>query len=44
MIPTGEIPRSLRVVVDRAMCDKLDPGTRVTITGIYTVNESKFVS
>ena len=44
MIPTGEIPRSLKVVVDRNLVDKLSPGTRVTITGIYTVAENKFIS
>lgn len=44
MIPTGEIPRSLKVVVDRDLVDKLSPGTRVTLTGIYTVAENKFIS
>jgi DNA replication licensing factor MCM5 len=44
MIPTGEIPRALKVVVDRNLVDKLSPGTRVTLTGIYTVAENKFIS
>ena len=44
MIPTGEIPRSLKVVVDRALVDKLSPGTRVRLTGVYTVKEANFIS
>ena len=44
MIPTGEIPRSLSVCVSKYLVDKLSPGTRVTLTGIYTVTENSFVS
>jgi DNA replication licensing factor MCM5 len=44
MIPTGEIPRSLKVCVSKYLVDKLSPGTRVTLTGIYTVCENNYVS
>jgi len=37
MVPPGEIPRSFQICVDRYLVDKLTPGSRVTITGIYTV-------
>jgi len=44
MIPTGEIPRSIKVCLNRNLVDKLSPGTRVTLTGIYTIAENKFSS
>ena len=44
MIPTGEIPRSVKLTVCKYLVDKLSPGTRVTITGIYTIAENKFSS
>ena len=40
-IPTGEIPRTFQIFADRYLVGKLIPGTRVTITGIYTVIEKK---
>lgn len=40
-IPTGEIPRTFQIFVDRYLVDKLIPGTRVCVTGIYTVLEKK---
>jgi len=42
MIPTGEIPRSIKVSVCKYMVDKLSPGTRVILTGIFTIAENKF--
>ena len=44
MIPTGEIPRTFRVVVDRHLVDRLAPGSRVKITGIFAVSEDKFIT
>jgi DNA replication licensing factor MCM5 len=44
MIPTGEIPRSIQICLNRNLVDKLSPGTRVTLTGIYTISENKFSS
>ena len=40
-VPTGEVPRTYKVCCDRYLVDKLVPGTRVTLTGVYTINESK---
>ena len=42
-IPTGEIPRTYKMCVERYLCDKLIPGNRVFITGVYAVRESSFV-
>jgi hypothetical protein len=35
-VPTGELPRTVMVVADRQCCSVVTPGTRVTITGIYS--------
>ena len=35
-VPTGELPRSMQLVVDRAMVGTIAPGTRVTAVGIYS--------
>ena len=43
-IPTGEIPRTYKVCVDRYLVDKLVPGAKVNLTGIYTINEFQFLS
>ena len=42
VIPTGEIPRTYQMCVDRFMVDQLNPGTRCTVTGIYTVSGKTF--
>jgi len=41
MIPTGEIPRTFQIFVDRYLVGKMIPGSRVKLTGIYTVVESR---
>jgi len=41
MIPTGEIPRTFQIFVDRYLVGKMIPGSRVKLTGIYTVIESR---
>lgn len=43
-IPTGEIPRTFQICVDRYLTNRLAPGSRVVITGVYQVNEQKFLS
>lgn len=43
-IPTGEIPRTYKVCVDRYLADKLVPGNKVNLTGIYTINEFQYLS
>lgn len=36
-VPNGEIPRHITLYVDRYLCDKIVPGNRVTVTGIYSI-------
>ncbi len=43
-LPTGEIPRTFRLCAERYLCDKLIPGNRVQITGVYAVRESDFLT
>ena len=37
MVPTGEMPRSITMSVDRRLVDRANPGTRVTVTGIMQI-------
>ena len=39
MVPTGEIPRTFSICVDRYLAGKLNTGSRVQITGVYQVLE-----
>ncbi|KAH3681265.1 hypothetical protein WICPIJ_007770 [Wickerhamomyces pijperi] len=41
MVPVGEMPRHLILSVDRYLTNKVIPGTRCTINGIYDVHQSK---
>eukprot|EP00045_Choanoeca_perplexa_P001578 m.20683 g.20683 ORF g.20683 m.20683 type:complete len:724 (-) comp11042_c0_seq1:73-2244(-) len=41
LVPTGEMPRHLLVVADRYLTDQVIPGTRCTVTGMYTVQAAK---
>ena len=36
-IPTGEMPRTFVVTVDRELTDKLTPGNRVKLVGILGI-------
>ncbi|KAG2489331.1 hypothetical protein HYH03_012163 [Edaphochlamys debaryana] len=40
-VPTGELPRTVMLVADRHCCNLVTPGTRVTITGIYSTFKGK---
>ena len=40
-IPTGEIPRSFQMYGDMYFVNKVTPGVRLTIVGIYTANDNK---
>ncbi|GLC34924.1 hypothetical protein PLESTB_001178700 [Pleodorina starrii] len=40
-VPTGELPRTVMLVADRQCCSIVTPGTRVTITGIYSTYKGK---
>jgi DNA replication licensing factor MCM5 len=37
MVPTGEMPRSVLVAVERGLVDKASPGTRVTVLAIASL-------
>eukprot|EP01038_Epipyxis_sp_PR26KG_P005704 gene5704-7872_t len=42
VVPTGEMPRNILLVVDRYLVDKVTPGTRVSVVGISSIfNSSK---
>ncbi|KAL9377035.1 hypothetical protein Peur_031155 [Populus x canadensis] len=36
-VPTGELPRNMLLSVDRHLVQKIVPGTRLTIIGIYSI-------
>ncbi|KAK3802141.1 hypothetical protein RRG08_050027 [Elysia crispata] len=39
-VPNGELPRHLQLYCDRYLCDRVVPGNRVTIMGIYSIKKS----
>lgn len=39
-IPQGEIPRHLQLYCDRYLCEKVVPGNRVFILGIYSIKKA----
>ncbi len=41
MVPVGEMPRHVLLSVDRYLTNKIIPGTRCTINGIYSIYQSK---
>ncbi|ODV84846.1 hypothetical protein CANARDRAFT_8417 [[Candida] arabinofermentans NRRL YB-2248] len=41
MVPVGEMPRHLMLSVDRYLCNKIVPGTRCDIVGIYSIYQAK---
>ncbi|CAH2045638.1 unnamed protein product, partial [Iphiclides podalirius] len=38
-IPQGEMPRHLTVYCERTLCERVAPGARVTILGIYSIKK-----
>ncbi|XP_024904410.1 DNA replication licensing factor MCM5 [Pteropus alecto] len=38
-VPHGEMPRHTQLYCDRYLCDKVVPGNRVTIMGIYSIKK-----
>ena len=38
-VPNGEVPRHIQLYAERYLCDKIVPGNRVTITGIYSIKK-----
>ena len=43
-VPHGEMPRHLSLYADRSLCDKVVPGNRVTVLGIYSIKKSAKMS
>ncbi|KAJ1920028.1 minichromosome maintenance protein 5 [Mycoemilia scoparia] len=41
LIPVGELPRHIVMSADRNLTNKVFPGARVTVTGIFTVYQNK---
>ena len=39
-VPIGEMPRHLQLYIDRYLCDRIVPGNRITIIGIYAIRKS----
>ena len=38
-IPQGEMPRHMQLYCDRYLCDRVVPGNRVLILGIYSIKK-----
>ncbi|XP_034238353.1 DNA replication licensing factor Mcm5 [Thrips palmi] len=38
-IPQGEMPRHLSMYCDRYLCDRVVPGNRITVLGIYSIKK-----
>ncbi|CAI5529343.1 unnamed protein product [Closterium sp. Naga37s-1] len=36
-VPTGEMPRSVLLAVDRSLVQRISPGTRITVFGIFSI-------
>ena len=39
-VPKGEMPRHMQLYCDRYLTDKMVPGNRVTVIGIYSIRKS----
>jgi len=39
-VPDGEMPRHLQLYCDRYLCEKVVPGNRVTVIGIYSIKKT----
>ena len=42
-LPTGEIPRTYRILCERFLVDQMIPGNRVAVTGVYTLIENRTI-
>lgn len=40
-VPVGEMPRNLMLAVDRTLVQRIVPGTRVTVLGIYSIFQQR---
>ena len=41
VVPTGEMPRTVSAILDKYLVDKVTPGSRVTLVGIFSVYGKK---
>ena len=41
MVPTGDMPRHVQACLDRFLVDRVKPGTRVKLTGVYCIHDAK---
>lgn len=41
VVPTGEMPRNILAVVERYLIDRVSPGTRVAVIGVYCLSSGK---
>ena len=39
-VPNGELPRHLQLYCDRYLCEKVVPGNRVTVVGVYAIKKT----
>ncbi|XP_061436243.1 DNA replication licensing factor MCM5 [Lethenteron reissneri] len=39
-VPHGEMPRHMQLYCDRYLCDRVVPGNRVTVMGIYSIKKA----
>ena len=39
-VPQGEMPRHMQLFCDRYICDRVVPGNRVTVMGIFSIKKS----
>ena len=39
-VPHGEMPRHMQLFLDRFLCDRVVPGNRVTVLGIYSIKKT----
>lgn len=39
-VPMGEMPRHVQLYCDRYLCERVVPGNRVTVTGMYAIKKS----
>jgi len=39
-VPNGELPRHLQMYCDRYLCEKVVPGNRVTVVGVYAIKKT----
>ncbi len=40
MVPVGELPRHMELSIDRALCGRVVPGSRIVATGVYSTFSS----